>query len=192
VPTSPLPLFPILGVAASTALLLSVLYVEPMTAAVFFLLVPLYLRVKRDNALDHFLRGRMYDYIESNPGVTYSAIRDRFALSNGTTTYHLAVLDILGYVKSSFSGARKCYFPIDFVGKESERTLTDLQGRILGVLRAHDEAAPSEVARTVGISRQRASYNLRKMVEYGLLVEDQHLPGRYRLERDESSQRLGE
>lgn len=172
---------PMVASSASLLIALTVLLVEPITVVAFGLFVPLLVRFKRDNALDHFLRGQLYNYIVSNPGVTYSAIRNSFKISNGTTTYHLAVLELLGYVESSLAGAHKRYFPVGADREIRGRVLTELQKEILRVVKMQGVATPSEVARSAGISRQRAAYNLRKMSEFGLVSLDTDFRGRYKV-----------
>ncbi|MGA1793662.1 MAG: helix-turn-helix domain-containing protein [Thermoplasmatota archaeon] len=56
-------------------------------------LVPLYSLVHDEKVLDHFFRGRLFEYIKEHPGVTFTALKDHFEVNNGTLTYHLHRLE---------------------------------------------------------------------------------------------------
>lgn len=56
-------------------------------------LVPLYSLVHDEKVLDHFFRGRLFEYIKEHPGVTFTALKEHFEVNNGTLTYHLHRLE---------------------------------------------------------------------------------------------------
>jgi len=71
---------------------------------------PLYSHIHEENALDHFTRGRIYQFIKDNPGVHYSRLRKELDLNNGVLSYHLHTLQRVELIKSSRSGIRKLFF----------------------------------------------------------------------------------
>ena len=71
---------------------------------------PLYSHIHEENALDHFTRGRIYQFIKDNPGVHYSRLRKELDLNNGVLSYHLHTLNRVELVKSRRSGIRKLFF----------------------------------------------------------------------------------
>ncbi|MEA3558061.1 MAG: hypothetical protein U9R75_02305, partial [Candidatus Thermoplasmatota archaeon] len=56
-------------------------------------LVPLYSITRGAKVLDHFFRGRLFEYIKENPGATFTALKEHFEANNGTLTYHLHKLE---------------------------------------------------------------------------------------------------
>jgi len=173
----------LLGWASLVAMALlvgvSLLYIEPLRLAVLAPVVLLYMRLRKDGALDHFVRGQLYAYVAEHPGATFSEIRDAFSLSNGTTTYHLSVLEAIGFLKSRNDGRFKRFFRQEESGKALGQKVSRLQYEILQRSREMGSTTPSDLARDLGISRQRASYNLRRLVDAGLMKEEPGLPGNY-------------
>lgn len=55
--------------------------------------IPLYSTVHNEKVLDHFFRGRLFEFIKENPGVTFTALKEHFEVTNGTLTYHLHKLE---------------------------------------------------------------------------------------------------
>ena len=76
--------------------------------ALFFF--PLYSFIHEENALDHFTRGRIFQFIKDNPGTHYSRIRKELGLNNGVLSYHLQTLTRVELIKSKRHGTRKLFF----------------------------------------------------------------------------------
>lgn len=156
------------------------LWAEPVRLGLLLLVVPLYARLKRESALDHFVRGQVYGFVASHEGATFSEIRDAFSLSNGTVTYHLAVLEKLGFIRGISDGKFKRFVPTGEGRGALGRKLTDLQYRILNLVVELEPVAPSEIATHLGLSRQRAAYHMGKLVTFGFLLRDNGRRGTYR------------
>jgi len=171
----------LLTVGTSIIVALSFIYLEPLKIAAFSALVPLYSRLNRGSVLEHFVRGQLYGFIVSHPGVPYSEIRDAFSLTNGTTTYHLAVLETLGFVKSATEGIHKRFYAADETRNRLGRLLSDLQYRILEIASQSRIVTSTDLVKTMKVSRQRADYNLRRLKEFGLLRLVLSRPGTYEL-----------
>lgn len=171
----------IYGVAAACGLAAfsTAIYFWPTRRAWLWFLLPLFFRLKKETALDHFLRGQIYSCVVSKPGISYSEVRDAFSLNNGTATHHLGVLEALGFVKAVNDGRYKRFFPRGSPHMLLGRKLSDLQYRILDATRQASPISPSEVARVLGISRQRAAYNLHQLVRGGLLRRAPGTRGRF-------------
>jgi len=74
------------------------------------LFVPLYTKLHKDKILDHFARGRLYEYIKLNPGVTFTALKSELSMGNGTLTYHLKTLQREELIKSTKEGRNRCFY----------------------------------------------------------------------------------
>ena len=130
-----------------------------------FLLIPLYVKLKRKDILDHFLRGQIYGYIKVHPGEHYTAMNRNLQLNNGTLTYHLDVLEREGLIISKPKGSRKIFYPVGM--KIPDNGLHAIQEDILERVNESPGMSISDLARLMGTSRQLANYHVKKLVEDG-------------------------
>ena len=126
-----------------------------------FAFIPLYSRVKKEEVLDHFVRGQIYGYIMSHPGQHYNAIKQELKVTNGTLSHHLKTLEIQGFIKSHRDGTYKRFYPMGSShSKKKGIRLSDLQLSILDNLRQAPGLTQSEIAKSIGMSQQSISYNI--------------------------------
>lgn len=146
---------------------------EPGRHAFFGLAFPLYTRIKREDVLEHFLRGQVYGVIKTQPGTNFTTIRNLLSLSNGTLSYHLRTLESSGFVFSERDGLYKRFFPADLGAAAAQDgvRLSDLQRRLLERLRQDPEVGQRDLAKDAGVTQQCISYNLRIMRRHGLVVK---------------------
>ncbi len=163
----------ILGALAAAAVS-GAIYLERLRMGIFSLLLPLYFKLKRERTLDHFVRGQVYGYIVGHPGAYYSEVRDVLDLNNGAATHHLYVLVAMGFLRAMNDGRHKRFFPVGVRPEPGGRRLSELQSNVLAALRREGPLTPVEVARSVGVSRQRARYNLARLGHDGLVARDSH------------------
>lgn len=131
---------------------------------------PLYSRLKKEEVLDHFVRGQIYGYIMSHPGDHYNSLKDALKVTNGTLAHHLRTLEMQGFVKALRDGIYKRFYPVEMqIPRDKGIRLSDLQEHILGLI--HDDGGPSqqEIADRLGVSQQTVSYNLRHLGHEGLI-----------------------
>ncbi|MCK5290843.1 MAG: helix-turn-helix domain-containing protein [Thermoplasmata archaeon] len=131
---------------------------------------PLYSRIKKDEVLDHFVRGQIYQYIVSNPGKHYNSIREKLQVTNGTLSYHLRTLEVQGFIKSRKESIYRRFYPIEMkFPRDKGVKLSDMQITILAALRRRPAPTQKDIAEDLGISQQVASYNLRILARKGLV-----------------------
>jgi len=134
----------------------------------FFL--PLYSRLKRDDLLDHFVRGQIYGYIMSHPGEHYNHIKQKLDVTNGTLSHHLRALEFQGYIKSQRDGTYKRFYPTEMkIPRTKGIQLSDLQIGIVDAIRQSPGISQKEIANREGISQQSVSYNLSLLERMGIL-----------------------
>ena len=126
-------------------------------------------RINSERALDHFTRGRIFGYLQANPGANYTMIRESLRLSNGTAAYHLWVLERLGFVRSVSKGRMKQFYPQGVSLSKGSLILTRLQYSILDLLEAEGPMTQSEIAKSLEMSRQRSHYNVKVLRSLGLI-----------------------
>jgi DNA-binding MarR family transcriptional regulator len=134
------------------------------------LIFPLYTRLKKEEILDHFVRGQIYGFVMSHPGEHYNAIREHLKVTNGTLSHHLRTLEMQGFLKSSRDGVLKRFYPVDMrVPRDKGIKLSDLQIGMVEVIKNSDGATQAEICKELGVSQQCVSYNLRNLSREGVL-----------------------
>lgn len=154
-----------IGLAVGAAALLvaaGLVRSESARYALFSFLTVAFLSVRRDRALEHFVRGQIYEYLRSHPGATFSDIRDHLSLNNGTAAHHLMVLEKMEFVVSKREGRLKHFFRGDTPNRIVSISLSPLQYEILNAL-AQEELTQAELVARLGVSRQRVSRNVRAL-----------------------------
>ena len=171
--------------ALSSTLIIStgtVYTIEPVRWAVsrkawlsFLLLIGI---VKKTQHGD-FQRGRLYGYIESNPGIHLSALTRLSNVGNNQATYHLDILQKEDMIWSRNEGRLLVFFA-DTVSEMSEITspLLDInfsknsmKKSILMYLNQSelmDLKGPNglELAKEIGVSSQVLSYHIRSLIKW--------------------------
>jgi len=165
------------GVGVTVAVIVAIFATEVGKVAILgLLLVPLYTKIKREKVMDHFIRGRIYEFIVSNPGVNYSSIKEQFKLTNGTVTYHLSMLERQEFIRAKQDGIYKRYFSNNGGPAVSDVQPMSLQLSIAKAVREKPGMTQKEIAMQLGSSKQLVSYHIRNMKNDGLL--DTHRDGR--------------
>lgn len=137
---------------------------------ILLLLVLLFLRIKRDKVLDHFVRGQIYGYIVANPGTTYTEIKNKLKVKNGTLTYHLYLLEKMGFVKSERMGKFKTFYPAKMPeGTKRGMILSKIQEKIVSCIKSSPGIGISEMAKKLEIKKQNVSYNVIRLKVLGLV-----------------------
>lgn len=139
-----------------------------------FFTFPLYIRLRKEEVLEHFVRGQIYGFIRSNPGAHYSMIRDALKVANGTLSHHLKTLEVQGFVASERDGMYKKFYPVDFEVKPEGKgiRLSELQARLLRRLEEDGQTRQADLAQGLDVTQQTVSYNLRLMCKEGLLERE--------------------
>jgi predicted transcriptional regulator len=129
-------------------------------------------------------RRRIVDHLRLLPGDHFRSIVRTLHLSLGTTRHHLTVLAKRGLVRSERIGGKLRYFavpeddplPLNDTFKQYWR-YRDLRVRVWSAVLRSPEVRPSDVAASLGVSRQLVAYHLKCLTELGVVVRSH---GRYR------------
>ncbi len=134
------------------------------------LFVPLYSRLKKDELLEHFVRGQIYGHIMSHPGEHYNHIKAKLGVTNGTLSHHLRTLELQGYIKSHRDGTYKRFYPTGMkIPRKKGIQLSDLQMGMVDAIRQTPGISQKDIAQIEGISQQSVSYNLAILERMGIL-----------------------
>lgn len=129
-----------------------------------------------------FQRGRLYGYIESNPGIHLSALTRLSGLGNNQATYHLDRLEKEGRIWSIREGRLLVFFadsvpvgnPISSPILEINFSKNSIKRAILMELNKVDlmdikEPNGGQLAKEIGISPQVISYHLRSLIRWEMV-----------------------
>jgi uncharacterized membrane protein/DNA-binding MarR family transcriptional regulator len=132
------------------------------------LFVPLYTKLRKDDILDHFVRGQVYGYIKANPGEHYNSIKKALALKNGTLVYHLKTLEREEFIKSVADGRFKRFYPREMKVPEPSDELVlrmnHIQHEILKIIRENPGISQKDIASRIGLSTPTVHYHINIMM----------------------------
>jgi predicted transcriptional regulator len=136
-----------------------------------FLVIPLYTKIRREEVLDHFTRGRIYGMIESSPGVHYTLIKKKVGVGNGTLTYHLSTLEREGFIRSEWDGLYKRFYPSQMATAPGEPVveLSAVQKELLGHIGETPGISQKELVERTGVSKRVVSYHIAQMAQARLV-----------------------
>jgi len=135
------------------------------------LLIPMYTRIQKEDVLDQFVRGQIFGYIKTNPGVHYNQIRRGIDVKNGTLSYHLSVLEKTELIKSRREGLRyRVFYPTGMKFPKNERfRLTEFQIRILDLIKETEGMTQKEIALKMDKKPQTINYNIKVLSQANLI-----------------------
>jgi predicted transcriptional regulator len=136
-----------------------------------FLVIPLYTKIRREEVLDQFTRGRIYGMIESNPGVHYTLIKKKVGVGNGTLTYHLSTLEREGFIRAEWDGLYKRFYPSQLASLPGEPVveLSAVQKELLAHIRQVPGISQKELVERTGVSKRVVSYHIAQMAQARLV-----------------------
>lgn len=132
--------------------------------------LPLFSRHSHDEMLRHEVRRKIVTYVDSHPGIHYSALRRALGLPNGTLSFHIRSLERTGYLRSKRVGVRLHFFagpmPTDL---RPEDTLIPPRGDLLDYIRLHPGTTQRETCRALNMLPSRVNYHIRALTQIGLI-----------------------
>ncbi len=131
-----------------------------MLAVFWTLLLPLFTRLRRKEVLNQFTRGEIYGFIQANPGIHLTAIKENLGLANGVLAYHLKVLVREEFIVVRREGGYKRFYPRDMKVPRKRVHFTRLQLDIVEKLHLHPGLTQAALARMLGESKQVINYNI--------------------------------
>ncbi|MCU0799327.1 MAG: hypothetical protein MUC62_06610 [Candidatus Thermoplasmatota archaeon] len=134
-------------------------------------LVPLYSLIKDDKVLDHFFRGRLYEFIKVNPGITYTALKDHFDVNNGTLTYHLLKLEREGLLVHRNMGRYKLFYAEGVRIRGCEIVVSELDIEMLSIIGRMPGINAPDLFSSVSTTRSKRtmSRHLKQLQRKGLV-----------------------
>lgn len=170
----PLPFYIVsfLFLAVGTAVLVALSWpIEAIIVSLLSIPVLLYSRLADHDPLDNYRRGQIHGFVLAHPGVSFSELRRRLGIPNGTLVYHLHVLEKENVIRSKRAGNLVLYFSSESRTTEiSESMWTELQLKIMMAVAEAGEIKKADLRHSIGCSHQLLHYNLKKMVASDVLA----------------------
>lgn len=121
-----------------------------------------------------FTRGRILGYVEANPGIHFSALRDALETANGVCAHHLKVLEKEGRIISWLDGRIRRFASSGIDPKrmaDLQHPVTGMQSVILSHLAQSGELgmSSSELIVKLESSRQLMNHHMRSLKERGFV-----------------------
>jgi parallel beta-helix repeat protein len=149
------------------------LFIEVTKYGLLMLFLPLYTRIKKDKVLDQPTRYKILGYIIGNPGAHFGLIKHELELGNGQLADHIRQLARVHLIYSKQDGMKKRFYPTGYPKSEDGETLlTEIQEKILGIIKKNSGISQKKVASKIGISRQVAGYHLAKLEREGVIEKE--------------------
>ncbi|UCH89031.1 MAG: hypothetical protein JSV49_12500 [Thermoplasmata archaeon] len=135
------------------------------------LFIPLFTKIHKDKILDHFTRGRIYEFIRSHPGTHFSELKRELKLTNGGLAYHLFTLEREELVRSFRSGKLKLFYTYEFgIPKEPGRQFSELEAIILQIVDENPGISQSEVGEMIlNRNHRTVSHNIKQLSREGYI-----------------------
>jgi len=139
--------------------------------ALLALTLPMFTQDRKEDVLDHFVRGEIYGFIKANPGTHYNQMMRELEIKNGTLSYHLYILEKTGTIKSRKEGYRyRVFYPTDMkFPEEEDYRLTELQIKIIELIRSNPGANQKKLSKILNEKHQTISYNIKVLQQAGLI-----------------------
>ena len=179
--------FPVIGVILLISIA-AIASIEVSKVALISLFLPLYSKLRKENLLDQFTRGKIVGYIMANPGEHYNSIKKTLDIPNGSFVYHLNLLETEGHIKSYRDGIYKRYYPADMRITVQANKLNKSQSLIMEVVRENPGISQKDISAFLGISPSTINYHVEKLIQMGMMEKERKgMSVRYYLITEHSS-----
>jgi len=117
--------------------------------------------IRKEEALDNFIRGQIFGYITANPGAHYNRIKSELDLNNGAIIYHLDALEKFGYISSYEDGCRKCYVSRGVPAVHVKTRRENVLDGIFRIVKREPGSSQGTIAEKMGMSARKLSYYIK-------------------------------
>jgi len=134
---------------------------EAGTYILFLFFLPLYSKMRPEEILDSFIRGKILGYIRANPGCHYNLIKQDLKLHNGTLIHNLDTLERNGYVKSARDGLLRRFFPGDIKIPQGKFYMNPMQESMTKYIRYHPGVSQADLTRGLYLEPHVVRYHVK-------------------------------
>ncbi len=124
-------------------------------------------RGNREKLLTHFVRGRIYQIIEYEPGVHLSELQRKAGVARGVCAYHLHALEKAGLIKTAREGMYLRFYATKVKIDAEAYTLAADDRDILAAIERRPGITEAEVAMLLGRPSGQVSRSVRALAQSG-------------------------
>jgi len=121
------------------------------------------------------IRKKIYNSLQSDPGLNLSTIAEKFNISVQLADYHLTYMTNRDLIAIDKKGGYKRYYVKGAIGSDDKKTLSLLQQdiplNIVVFLLNNPNSKPQEIRKKNGMSPALLTYYLKKLKKYGIIAE---------------------
>jgi DNA-binding MarR family transcriptional regulator len=140
---------------------------ENVKYSLLMIFIPLYSKIKREQVLDHFVRGQIYGYVLANPGEHYNAIKVALGLTNGSLAHHLKTLEREQFLKSKRFGLYRRFYPMNMrIPEDGFFAPNEIQKTIVDIIRTNPGITQKEIALHLGLTPPTVNYHISILREH--------------------------
>jgi predicted transcriptional regulator len=133
--------------------------------------LPLYTKLKKEDILNQYTRGKIHGYLLANPGDYFNSIAKALDISSGNLAYHLRVLEREGEIVSKKDGVHKRFYPRGVkIGTSTENELSEVQRSIYKVIKETPGIKQKDIASLLGVASSTVNYHIQKLIVSGLVL----------------------
>ena len=157
----------------AAALLIGAFSIERSKYAMFLFFLPLYTRLNHDKTLENYNRGRVFQFIDLNPGAHYNAILAALTINNGALVYHLDVLQREGLITSRQEGMYRKFYSADIKPPPIlENGTTEAQLRVLKAIQEMPGVTQKELSKFLGLKQSTLAYQIDRLLAMGYIAAE--------------------
>jgi len=123
----------------------------------------------REEILQRKVRRLIHDYVQENPGASFTDIKHAVGLQNGVAAYHLRVLEKQGLIHTKKGRHYRWYYPNGDVSLWRDLPLSPLQKSLVEQVRQAPGIGVRELARNLKHHHASVAYNVKGLAREGLL-----------------------
>jgi len=125
--------------------------------------------------LENFERGRIYGFIENNPGTYYTELMKNLGIGNGTLSHHLYMLEKMNMIKSRQEGIiHRAFFITSMQYPDGEQfRFTTLQSDIMKLIKENNGISEKEIVSKLGEKQQTVNYNIKMLQRKNIIRLEQ-------------------
>ncbi|UCD92821.1 MAG: winged helix-turn-helix transcriptional regulator, partial [Methanobacteriota archaeon] len=132
--------------------------------------LPLYTKLKKEDIMNQYTRGKIHGYLLANPGDYFSSIGKALDISGGNLAYHLRVLEREGEIVSKMDGMYKRFYPRGVKTENAgENELSSVERSICEAIVDTPGIIQRDIAALLGVTSPTVSYHLGKLEARGLV-----------------------
>lgn len=138
-----------------------------------FGMLPMFSRIRKEDLLEHPVRGTIYDAIQADPGIHFQELVRRVGKGRGTMEHHIRKMVAADLLVEKANKGFNCFFPKGEVDRRLMDAAPLLKGdggrNVLAAICGQPGIVALQVAEHLGMSTSTVNYHVKRLTEAGLV-----------------------